>query len=192
MALQRRGAVVIDVRPVPDYVAAHVPSSVAIQLRPVFATWLGWTVPRADIPLVIVRNPDQDLDEVLWQARKVGYDSVIGELAGGLDSWTTAGLPVASHELADPTCMEPERTIDVRQHSEFAAERIPGAVNVELGALVVSSLPEGPLVVMCGHGERAATAASLLEREGRTEVSVLEGGPADWVKAHEKSSTVGP
>jgi rhodanese-related sulfurtransferase len=35
---------------------------------------------------------------------------------------------------------------------------------------------------MCGHGERAATAASLLERAGHTAVAVLPGGPADWAE----------
>jgi hypothetical protein len=34
---------------------------------------------------------------------------------------------------------------------------------------------------MCGHGERAMTAASLLP--GR-EVTVLTGGPEDWAGAH--------
>jgi rhodanese-related sulfurtransferase len=36
---------------------------------------------------------------------------------------------------------------------------------------------------MCGHGERAATAASLLERAGHTAVAVLTGGPRDWADA---------
>jgi len=41
----------------------------------------------------------------------------------------------------------------------------------------------GPVVTMCGHGERAATAASVLERAGRTGVAVLSGGPPDWADA---------
>jgi rhodanese-related sulfurtransferase len=34
--------------------------------------------------------------------------------------------------------------------------------------------------MMCGHGERAATAASLLERGGRSDIAVVIGGPDDW------------
>jgi hydroxyacylglutathione hydrolase len=34
--------------------------------------------------------------------------------------------------------------------------------------------------VMCGHGERATTGASLLERAGHRDVSVLVGGPDEW------------
>jgi rhodanese-related sulfurtransferase len=37
---------------------------------------------------------------------------------------------------------------------------------------------------MCGHGERAMTAASVLERAGRDNVAVLLGGPQDWATTH--------
>lgn len=37
---------------------------------------------------------------------------------------------------------------------------------------------------MCGHGERAMTAASLLERASRAKVAVLLGGPQDWATTH--------
>ena len=45
-----------------------------------FATWLGWLVD-PDKPLVIVRDADQDPDEIVWQAIKIGYDHLVGELA---------------------------------------------------------------------------------------------------------------
>lgn len=55
--------------------------------------------------------------------------------------------------------------LDVRQRAEFTAGHLPGAVNVELGALpgAADEVGPGPVAVMCGHGERAATAASVLE-----------------------------
>jgi rhodanese-related sulfurtransferase len=70
----------------------------------------------------------------------------------------------------------------VRQDSEHAAGHLPGATLVELGRLAtrVDELPAGAVTVMCGHGERAATGASLLERAGRTRVSILDGGPQRW------------
>jgi hydroxyacylglutathione hydrolase len=37
--------------------------------------------------------------------------------------------------------------------------------------------------VMCGHGERAMGAASVLARAGQTGLSVLAGGPDDWAAA---------
>jgi rhodanese-related sulfurtransferase len=62
---------------------------------------------------------------------------------------------------------------------------VPNAELIELGDLAdrAIDLPTAPTTVMCGHGERAATAASLLERAGRTDVSILVGGPVDWATA---------
>jgi rhodanese-related sulfurtransferase len=36
---------------------------------------------------------------------------------------------------------------------------------------------------MCSHGQRATTAASLLERAGRRDLRVALGGPEDWRRA---------
>jgi hydroxyacylglutathione hydrolase len=35
---------------------------------------------------------------------------------------------------------------------------------------------------MCGHGERAMGAASLLEAAGHRDLVVLDGGPQDWMQ----------
>jgi hydroxyacylglutathione hydrolase len=58
-------------------------------------------------------------------------------------------------------------------------------VHVELGALAAHAgdVPAGA-VIACGHGERAMTAASVLERAGRTDLTVLAGGPTDYAAAH--------
>jgi hydroxyacylglutathione hydrolase len=175
------GAQVVDVRPLADFSASHVPGSVSIPLRPVFATWLGWLLD-ADEPIVVVRNPDQDPAEIVWQARKVGYDQLIGELDGGLAAWTAAGRPTGSVPVAGPEALDDARVLDIRQRGEYEAGHVPGADSIELGALSAraADLPDEPLVVMCGHGERAMGAASLLARAGRRHVTVLEGGPEDW------------
>jgi len=78
------------------------------------------------------------------------------------------------------------QVLDVRQGSEFAGGHLHGARNVELGEVPTSAddLIPGPIVVMCGHGERAMTGASLLERAGHLDVSVLVGGPEDWAREH--------
>jgi hydroxyacylglutathione hydrolase len=182
--LKASGAEVVDVRPVADFGAGHVPESLSIPLRPVFATWLGWLVD-ADRPIVVVRNADQDPAEVLWQARKVGHDQIAGELRGGIASWSASGRPTTSIPIVAPGEVGGTPVLDVRQDSEFESGHVPAAAHVELGALPSASprLPPGPTVVMCGHSERAMGAASLLARAGRTDVSVLGGGPRDWAEA---------
>lgn len=190
--LTASGAQLVDVRPVPDFGAAHVPGSVSIPLRPVFATWLGWLID-ADKPIVVVRNADQDPAEILWQARKVGYDQITGELNGGLPAWTAAGEPTSSIPVAGVEALDDARVLDIRQDNEYDAGHVPGADHIELGALAARAkdLPEEPLVVMCGHSERAMGAASLLTRAGHRNVTVLDGGPQDWADKSGNALEVG-
>ena len=53
------------------------------------------------------------------------------------------------------------------------------------GSLAVSSADVSgrDVVVMCGHGEQAATAASVLERAGGTGVAIRPGGLQDRADA---------
>jgi rhodanese-related sulfurtransferase/glyoxylase-like metal-dependent hydrolase (beta-lactamase superfamily II) len=183
--LQAEGGQVVDVRPVADYAAGHIPGSLAIPLRDAFATWLGWLIPDPGTPVIIVAGPGRDLGEVIWQALKIGYENLAGSLAGGMPAWHAAGHPVTATALLAPGEVDPAAVIDVRQAGEYASGHLPGARNIELGALTTqaASVQGRPVVTMCGHGERAATAASVLERAGHHGVAVLAGGPPDWSDA---------
>jgi hydroxyacylglutathione hydrolase len=184
-AIQDDGGQVIDVRPAAEYAAGHIPGALAIPLREAFATWLGWLVPGPAAALVIVAGPGQDPGEVSWQALKIGYGNLAGTLAGGMAAWQAAGQPAAVTPLLSPGQVDPAAVLDVRQAGEYASGHLPGARNIELGALArqAASVQSRPVVIMCGHGERAATAASVLERAGHAAVAVLPGGPQDWADA---------
>lgn len=191
-ALLADGARMVDVRTVSEFAAAHVPGAVSTPLRLVFASWLGWLTPH-DRPLVILRGADQDPTEVAWQALKIGYTNLAGELAGGLDAWTAAGQPTTSTRLVHAGEIGGELVLDVRQTPEFAAGHLPGAAHVELGdvAARAAELPRTPTVLMCEHGERAMGAASLLEQAGYRDLAVLQGGPEDWTRATGRSLETG-
>jgi len=109
----------------------------------------------------VVREPDQDLADVLWQAAKIGCDTFLGELAGGMQAWSAAGLPIGSVPLADATT-DDVRVLDIRQRAEYITGHVPGSLYIEVGDLpgAMDQLADVPTVVMCGHGERAIGAAS--------------------------------
>jgi hydroxyacylglutathione hydrolase len=182
------GGVLIDARPVTAFAAGHIPGAISIALRPHFASWLGWLVDDTQ-PLAFVLDDDQARVELARQCRTIGYDRLLGELAGGMVAWQDAHLPQAQLPLvqAERVGDQPGVVLDVRQTSEVADGHLPGAVTVELGAFagdhVPAALPTGPITVMCGHGERAMTAASLLARAGHKELRVARGGPQDWQQA---------
>jgi glyoxylase-like metal-dependent hydrolase (beta-lactamase superfamily II)/rhodanese-related sulfurtransferase len=176
------GAAVVDTRPVAAWAAGHIPGVLAIPLRDQFASWLGWLVDRAR-PLVFVVGADQDRAELVRQAHQIGHDHLIGELAGGTTAWIAAGLPVERNPTVAPADVD-GRVLDVRQDREYDAGHIPGAVHTELGRLPETARDLRPVdAVMCAHGERASTAASILERAGHPGIPVATGGAEDWAAA---------
>jgi hydroxyacylglutathione hydrolase len=178
--LADEGAEIVDGRPVSEFAAGHIPGSLSIALRPAFATWLGWIL-SPDRPLVFVLDADGDRTYLVDQALKIGYERLAGELSGGMAAWRTAGYAERRTALADPHCIPDTPLIDVRQSAEYRGGHIPGAIHVELGSVgSAPGLPSGALTVTCGHAERGMTAASMLERAGREEVTVVNGGTDGW------------
>ncbi len=76
--------------------------------------------------------------------------------------------------------------LDVREHSEYAAEHIPGTVMAPLTALArhTQTLDRGrPTYVVCHWGNRSVQAARKLMQFGFTDVRVVEGGLLAWMAA---------
>lgn len=181
----RDGATIVDVRSVAAYAAGHLPGSLANPLRPQFSSWQGWLVADPNLPLIFVTDDTTDQPELVRQCRNIGYDTIAGEIT--VEAWAGSGRPVRTTPLLSPGSVDGRRPLDVRQAGEFAAGHVAGAMHVELGALaaaIETEVPAVPLIVMCGHGERAATAASLLEAAGRDDVAILDGGPTEWISTH--------
>jgi rhodanese-related sulfurtransferase len=180
-AAKTGGDTLVDVRPVAGFAAGHIPGSLSIALRPQFATWLGWLT-GPDTPWIIVRGPDQDIEDALWQAAKIGYPAPIGETT--IEAWDG---PLATLPLLRPGEIAGRRVLDVRQDGEYRDGHLPGAVHIELGDLPTAPYgpdrSDEPTLVMCGRGERATTAASILLSRRHRDVAVLAGGPDDWAAA---------
>jgi rhodanese-related sulfurtransferase len=180
-----RGAWLIDARPVHEWATEHPAAAVSNELRPAFASWLGWIVPFG-APVVLLVD-DQGHHDATRLAHRIGYDD-LALLDGGMDAWRAAGLPVASVEEVTPReALDRQRRgvtlLDVRQDSELPALRIPGAAHLELGDIIAGVTPSGTeFITFCGHGERSASAASLLQRRG-IRVANLAGGTTAWVEA---------
>ncbi|MCH7582610.1 MAG: MBL fold metallo-hydrolase [Acidobacteria bacterium] len=176
--LQADGAVVVDARPIERYAAGHIPNSVSIELRDQFGTWLGWLAD-PNRPIIIVVDDDQDITGLVWQILNVGFEPPKGRLAGGISAWRAAGRPITQTDLIPAAEVSADRTIvDVRQFSEWQTDHVTGAVHIELGDIAAQAAQlEGDIQLHCGHGQRAMTAASLLEQAGVEASAVVTGGP---------------
>ena len=118
------------------------------------------------------------------QALGIGYERLAGELAGGIAAWRAAGRVLTSTRLVG--AHDPRRgpLVNVRRTAEYRPGHVPGVRHVELGSLSGPRIEEVPdqATIMCGHGERAMSSASLLERAGRRSAVCL-GGPDAWAAA---------
>lgn len=79
------------------------------------------------------------------------------------------------------------QVIDVREFSEFNAERIAEAQlmplsNFEKQAGEID--PAKPVYLMCRSGNRARQAAEKLAKKGFTDIHVVEGGMLAWTQAN--------
>lgn len=78
--------------------------------------------------------------------------------------------------------------IDVREDSEWADGRLPGAVHLGKGVLERDIEKAAPaagtrIVLYCSGGSRSALAAESLRRMGYTEVFSLDGGLKAWTES---------
>jgi molybdopterin/thiamine biosynthesis adenylyltransferase/rhodanese-related sulfurtransferase len=74
--------------------------------------------------------------------------------------------------------------LDVREPSEAAICRLPGALLIPLGELprrLAELDPSAEIVVHCKSGGRSARAVALLQGKGFTRVSNLTGGILNWI-----------
>ena len=78
------GAHVVDGRPRAEFAAGHLPGSTNIELTDSFASYVGWFVPfGAAVALVLPEPLEEALEEAAVQLFRIGYDRVVGGLAGG-------------------------------------------------------------------------------------------------------------
>jgi hydroxyacylglutathione hydrolase len=182
----RKRALVIDARPMGEFAVGHIAGALSNPFRPVFGVWLGWLVP-PETPLAFV-VAEASLRQVIEESMQVGHENFAGWLAGGMEAWIGAGLPVSATEQVNPerarqAIESGAVVIDVREPNEFAGGHLPGAIQVPLGAIGARAhdLPRGvPLITYCGRGERASSAASMLEQAGLGPVFTLPGGVGAW------------
>ena len=190
-ALLQEKANVLDVRSGEEFAAGHIPGSINIALAGQFASWAGGILGIHSKPVLVAAN-DMQIEEARLRLTRVGIELLRGYLAGGLNAWEEAGLPVQKTEqisaqelnqkLRDGT-LQALNILDVRREGEWQAGHIP---EVECRPLdtFAQRLPaidrSRPVAVHCKSGYRSIIACSLLERAGHLNVINVAGGFDAW------------
>jgi hydroxyacylglutathione hydrolase len=189
--LLKEGATVIDTRAAAAFAGGHVPGTINIPHNQSFITWAGWLLDY-EKPFYLIASSGR-IETINKELRAIGLDNLAGYFdADGLKAWAATGHGLQAYETTTPAqiadqIMNGKATlIDVRNSSEWQAERIRGAKHIMLGYLSerLGDIPrDKPIVVQCRTGSRSAIGASILQSRGFVNVSNLLGGIVDWKAA---------
>jgi rhodanese-related sulfurtransferase len=103
-------------------------------------------------------------------------------LASLLSRFSGGDLPTIDHdEFTRAVNAKSCAIVDVREPHEYAAGRIPGAINLPLSRFSPDELPRGqPVVLVCLAGGRSARALQQCLRAGRADIRHYAPGTAGW------------
>ncbi len=185
--LRDEGALLVDVRTDQQFDDAHIDGAVSNPMWQMgFGSKLAW-VAEPEQEVVFIGSDDEDGRRAGRLAVAVGIRHLGGYLDGGMTSWGQEKRPV-SHTERVPVDELPARLraqpdlqiLDVRDRGEWDAGHVPGSVLHtwhDIRGVPRGLDPARPIAVICSSGQRAAVAASLLQRDGAREViHVVDGG----------------
>jgi hydroxyacylglutathione hydrolase len=191
LSMQAVGAQVLDVRDASEFARAHLKGSVNIGLGGSYATWAGTVLDR-EKPIAIVAEPGRQ-EEAATRLGRIGFDSVVGYLSDGIAALETrTDLMTGTKRVTPAEAAEALGSsatpvvLDIRARKEWEKGHIDGSLNIPLNHLLehLEDVPLGrPILVHCAGGYRSSIAASLLQREGRTDLIELAGGITAWEAA---------
>ena len=96
--INRRNAVVVDLRPAADYANGHLPSARHLEFAELQAK-VGQLVKNKSNPVLLVCQNGQQSNKAVRVVQDAGYAEV-HVLEGGLNAWQQAGMPVVKQGAA--------------------------------------------------------------------------------------------
>jgi len=201
---------IIDIRTAEEFAKdGYIEGAVNVPMQEIFASLDK--LPAKDAPIVVNCVSGHRGSIAAMGLRLIGYENVVN-LAGGLNAWKAAKLPVegwvdwsakwpeyiaglpegfGTIKAADLNTALVENApflLDVREAAELTTDGfIAGAINIPLREVLnnLDKLPakDQPIVTYCLSGHRAALVMAALQMLGYTDVKNLAGGLGGWKKA---------
>lgn len=183
-AANETNALIIDTRNSQVFNKGFIPNSVNINIDGSFATWVGTLVPSVKQEILIVAEVGRE-EEVITRLARVGYDTVLGYLAGGFKTWLDSKKEVdritsiSAEELAKIKEQNAIVLVDVRKESEYSSEHVMDAINAPLDFINDSMLKidkNTTTYIHCASGYRSMVFISILQARGYRNLIDVAGG----------------
>jgi hydroxyacylglutathione hydrolase len=178
------GALILDTRSDKDFAKDFIPQSINIGLNGDFAPWVGALMVDVKQPILLVTDNGKE-EETVTRLSRVGFDNVLGHLAGGFDTWKVAGKEtdkvnrITAQQFSAEVKIGENKIIDVRKESEYAAEHIEDAYSKPLAYIndwIKDINQQEHFYLHCAGGYRSMIAASILQARGYRNFTEVAGG----------------
>ncbi|MCC7028848.1 MAG: MBL fold metallo-hydrolase [Chitinophagaceae bacterium] len=183
-AAEATDALILDTRSDSVFAKGFIPQSVNIGLEGDFAPWVGALIVDVKQPILLVTEIGKE-EEAITRLSRVGFDHVLGHLAGGFESWQREGKEtdtvnrIAADQFAAEVKFPESQIIDVRKESEYAAMHIEGSNSKPLAYInewAQQIDASQHFYLHCAGGYRSMIAASILQARGIRNFTEVEGG----------------
>ena len=187
-SLEGEDTLVVDIRSEFEFASSHIPGSMFI-FQAGLEEFAGLFVP-LDARVLLVNQGGYPADSIT-RLRRIGFDDIVGYLAGGMNHWLSSGRRIESTGAisVQDVCTLLDGPgdywlLDVRQEEELVREgAIEGAYHIPISRIAgrIDEIPRNENVyIFCGSGLRAAIVASILHRAGYHRITVVLGGVRGW------------
>ena len=165
-----------------------VPGAWYIGVEGGFAPWVGSLIKDINQKIIFIAEEGRE-HEVVTRFSRVGYDTILGYLRGGMHSWLAAGHKVdkigsiSAVKFANKLKGRTEEVLfDVRKESEYQSEHVNGVENFPLDFIHTNFAeikPDKEYILHCASGYRSLIAASIFMANGVKKVTDVRGGFKD-------------
>jgi rhodanese-related sulfurtransferase len=132
----------------------------------------------------VVAKPGTE-EEVITRLSRVGFDTILGFLDGGFETWKNSGKEIDqihrinADEFSESFIPEKSVVVDVRKDTEYAANHVAEAYSKPLAFInnwMKDLNKEEHFFLHCAGGYRSMIAASILKSRGYRNFSEIDGG----------------
>jgi len=175
---------ILDVRKPNEFASEHIKGSIFIGIDGQFAPWVGALVTNIEQPIILVTPKGREAETVMRLSR-VGYDNCLGFIEGGINAWKQNGEATDSIRSIDAPefiCKIKDQAafvLDVRKPGEYELSHLEHVSSHPLDFITDwqdSLVKDKPYYIHCAGGYRSIIAASLLKRQGFTNLTDITGG----------------
>ena len=177
-------ALLIDIRTKEAYIGGHIPGSIYMSKSSI-STFLGAIFKTDEKIVFIMDNCINDLEEIYWYCRRIGFDNILGYFPNVSTHWESNGeefekvSTITAKKYMESKIDKNFILLDTRAKDEISEDDPDeNRINIPLQNIYkcLDKLKyDIPIYVLCGSGERSTIGYSYIKSKGYNP-RVITGG----------------